>query len=801
MLAWAVPVHAQGVAGIVVDPQDRRVVGASVGLACSDRRQRTATDGEGRFTVRLEPGAGPCVLSVAAPGFIPAVSALQGSGPLVVRLALAPVAETVEVRALPGPAATGGVVLLTEELRTVSDDPREIVRFAKARAGPAAGHAIYVDGLPAAQLPAVSRMASLAVNTDPYSAEYSDPGLQRIDIVTLAPDRHWRVELGGTPPTVGGASALGDRSHSRSLGAGVGGPSPWARGAFSLHASMDTVESERAIVAAVPGEAMTTIDVAPSATSRRVVSFRFHQPLAASGALRIEGTRTGDRASNAGVGGEVLAEAGHARDGAATELRVMVSENWSRLSWRSQFLGDWSAYATRATNSAAGVQVQGAFVGGGAAIASSTNDRARWLWKSVAGSAAGRVPWRVGFTVERALQRTRQVPNPAGYLHLSSPKAWSAAAGGAATVTSYRVMGPTVQQVALLNFAAFADVAFLQRPRLRLNGGVRLDWQSHDDLRLSPRLSGAGRAGAWTVSGGAGLFTHAWRPELFLGTRAAEGRVPIQVMARQVSLADLADPAPAGEPVVMDIVPGLTRARYLMTSLAADRPVGRLTVGVGHVWWHGRHLLGAERLASQAGSGWTDWLESNRRFDSHQVSVRIEVGGRNRNASVHYGWMHSTDDTDGPWAFPARQGDLAAERAASARIAAHNLDLVTSLLLPRGVRVTATASLRGASPYNIVSGQDAEGNGLYTDRGGRPRNSGRLHGPRSVAVYVHRRFTLSSVFGPRIDVPVDGGVQFDNLLDGRSWTMVGNVAGSPLFGRPEGAMPGRSVRIWFALAR
>jgi hypothetical protein len=272
-------------------------------------------------------------------------------------------------------------------------------------------------------------------------------------------------------------------------------------------------------------------------------------------------------------------------------------------------------------------------------------------------------------------------------------------------------------------------------------------------------------------------------------------------MNREVSLAGLADSAMAGEPIVMDVAPGLTRPRYLMTSQAAERPIGRLTVGIEHVWWRGRHLLGAERLPDRASRGWTDWLESNRRIDSHEVRVRVGIGGRDRSASATYAWIHSVDDTDGPWSFPARQGELAAERAPSARVATHNLDLVAWATLPCGVRLTAMASLRGHSPYDIVSGFDAEANGLYTDRGGLPRNSGRLPGSRSVALYLSRRFNLSSPFGSRVNVPIDGGIQLDNLLGARTWTMVGNVTGSPLFGRPEGAMPGRSVRLWFALAR
>jgi hypothetical protein len=169
--------------------------------------------------------------------------------------------------------------------------------------------------------------------------------------------------------------------------------------------------------------------------------------------------------------------------------------------------------------------------------------------------------------------------------------------------------------------------------------------------------------------------------------------------------------------------------------------------------------------------------------------------------AVTYSWIRALDDSDGAFSFPARQNDLEAERARSARAPAHNLDVAASATLPGGLQATAIATLRGAAPYNIVSGLDAEGNGLQTDRAGLPRNSGNGPAYRTVSVYLHRRFNLSAILGPRLNVPIDAGAQIDNALGARNWTAFGNVLGSPLFGCPEGALPGRSLRVWFAVAR
>jgi len=45
------------------------------------------------------------------------------------------------------------------------------------------------------------------------------------------------------------------------------------------------------------------------------------------------------------------------------------------------------------------------------------------------------------------------------------------------------------------------------------------------------------------------------------------------------------------------------------------------------------------------------------------------------------------------------------------------------------------------------------------------------------------------------------GVQLDNLLNNKNFLNFGSVAKSPQFGQPLGALPGRSLRVWFNFDR
>ena len=98
------------------------------------------------------------------------------------------------------------------------------------------------------------------------------------------------------------------------------------------------------------------------------------------------------------------------------------------------------------------------------------------------------------------------------------------------------------------------------------------------------------------------------------------------------------------------------------------------------------------------------------------------------------------------------------------------------------------------------SGYDDDRNGLFTERDGRPRNSGRLPEQQVVSLHASRRFAVSGLPGrPRVRMFLTTGVQVENLLNTRNVTALGAVAGSSIFGRPLAALGGRSVRSWFNL--
>jgi hypothetical protein len=128
--------------------------------------------------------------------------------------------------------------------------------------------------------------------------------------------------------------------------------------------------------------------------------------------------------------------------------------------------------------------------------------------------------------------------------------------------------------------------------------------------------------------------------------------------------------------------------------------------------------------------------------------------------------------------------------------------VVGNFSFPAESTVTVVARWRSSAPYDVTSGADVSGNGLYNDRAGRPRNSGDGPAYQSISVYGHRRMALPKILsfrGKRSHVNVS--IRADNVLDRPNFASYGSVVGSPLFGRPLAAAPGRSFSVGFTLDR
>ncbi len=85
--------------------------------------------------------------------------------------------------------------------------------------------------------------------------------------------------------------------------------------------------------------------------------------------------------------------------------------------------------------------------------------------------------------------------------------------------------------------------------------------------------------------------------------------------------------------------------------------------------------------------------------------------------------------------------------------------------------------------------------GLFNSRGGRPCNGGGGPGYHSTSLFGSRRVPLPGTGRSGRRTYANLSLHAENLLNERNVAVVGSVAGSPLFGLPLVALPGRSVRL------
>lgn len=202
--------------GTVVDPQDRFIVGAQATLHCGTHSERTATGPEGQFGFPARPSFEHCELAVTHPGFVTFETMLEANLlPTLIELHLAASKQGISVRSNAQDlrqvlqSSLGSASLSNGDLRGISNNTADLIRYAKALAGTdSTQDAIYVDGLPSATLPPVAMVGRIDINTDPFSAEYSDNEQTHINISTKSADRNLRFNLGGAGVGVGGNNPL-----------------------------------------------------------------------------------------------------------------------------------------------------------------------------------------------------------------------------------------------------------------------------------------------------------------------------------------------------------------------------------------------------------------------------------------------------------------------------------------------------------------------------------------------------------------------------------------------------------------
>jgi len=338
-----------------------------------------------------------------------------------------------------------------------------------------------------------------------------------------------------------------------------------------------------------------------------------------------------------------------------------------------------------------------------------------------------------------------------------TPPQVSALGGGA---TQFTINGGNPNAlVHQFDVSGFAQDEWRLRPNLMITLGLRYENQTniHSPFNFAPRFffawspDAAGKRQAKTViRGGFGVFYDRFNEGLTLEARhfGVNGESSFivtdpAVLSPVVFTLDGVSNVPSLESVADSqrkttrLVPNDVEApRSFTAGLLFERQLPhKFVASTGYILSLTRHTLGSVNINAPLpgtfvpalpGSGVFPFgnvgpiynFESNGTQTVHQWRVGIQNRLlRTFTFSAVYAFLKADNSTSGPFAFPSNFYDMSSEYGRASFEARHSFTLTGTLNLPK-LKMTLSPIVIATSgrPFNITTGRDNNGDGLFTDR-------------------------------------------------------------------------------------
>jgi hypothetical protein len=323
------------------------------------------------------------------------------------------------------------------------------------------------------------------------------------------------------------------------------------------------------------------------------------------------------------------------------------------------------------------------------------------------------------------------------------------ALGGGATQLGIAGGNPEAS-ISRIDLGFFVQDDWRLRPNLMLSSGVRFETQNSIRGRLdfAPRLAFAWSPGAQgkgspktVIRGGFGIFYDRISESLRLQANRFNGTNQQLYVITDLSVLDLFPSVPATETLSNFAVAQTTMDDHLrtpytiQTALSVERQLPlQSTISLSFVTTRTLHLLrsrnvnapfpnqlvapalgGSSRPNEAMGNIFQ--YESSGIFDQRQFVVNLASRFSKRvNFYATYSLNKADSDTDGAQSFPANSYELQGELGRSALDVRHRFVLGGSLNAPWGLALSPFVVVRSGAPFNITTGQDNNGDSLFTDR-------------------------------------------------------------------------------------
>ena len=845
MLLASVPAAAQiaqrqrpGIVRIIVsDPTNLPILGADVVLTAPDAVTVHATTddrGEARFDA-LRPGT--YSWHVTSAGFMtldPEPFTIRAGGHITreVTLQLAGFVEEVEVAPTPDDRLlmdSFSRQFTADQLEALPEDPEELAQVLRHLVGDDAD--IRVDGFKGGRLPPGTQIQDVRILYDIGAA--SGGGGPRVEITTTRGGGRWRNNAGVTVRDASlnarnSFSGLQPTGQTRQYSWNLNGPIVRNRTGLSLSVDGSRSMESQTIRAATPGGLTTRLLEQPS--DGIVVWTRLDHQMTAAQSLRVDFRRNANGSENQGIGELDLPERAFMRKGSNSALHVghhAILGGGYENDFRVSF--EWGSNQVTPLSEARTLRVLDAFTSGGAQQRGNRRTRTLEVEHELEFTLRRQHHFTVGARIDGSDYRGDEYSNSSGTYTFSSLAAFEA---GQPTTFTQRLGDPNFAY-SLYRFGWYVQDDYRVRRNLIVNLGVRHDFQTHmrDTVNLAPRAGVSWTpsvAVRTTLRASAGLSYSELEAGMYEQLLLVDG-----LAQRDLVISDpgYPDPFSAGvivastPPSIIRASPNLIMPSSRRYSLGVDQPIGKLlrvrttfSHQTGHNLFRSRNANAPVDGVRPDLSVWNvTQLESTARSlnESLQTEVSISYPPRRLSALVAYTFGNALNETDGPFLLPPDSVDVTGEWGPSRGDVRHRVNVGVNSDLVGGFRVATNYRAQSGVPYDITTGTDLNGDGIYNDRpAGVTRNRGRGTGDHYLDVTLTWRLSLGQ------QRPADGRgpsprtasrdadlfrlevfARATNVLNLINPQHFSGVLTSPFFGLPTSASPARRVavgtRVWF----
>ncbi|MDQ6801389.1 MAG: TonB-dependent receptor, partial [Acidobacteriota bacterium] len=797
---------ALAISGRVIDPSGAGVPHATVTLR---NIGTVTTDDSGRFSMQAPSGRYRLEVSAGTAFSTARESITVPTEPLTIQLALAKVAETVEVNADDVRPSVDTTNLDSTKLSgtTLEQMPvfdQDLIGALTPLLDPSsiatAGPTIIVDGVEMKGI-GVARGAidEITINEDPYAAESNRPGRGRIEVTTkpAGGDLHGTFNFtfrDAALATTNYFAATKPPGHRTSVEGTLTGHS------FLFSFSQQTDDST-AIVHAIKPSGLFVQNV-PAPSENLEIALRGARDWNEKHHASLQLNYDRSARSNRQVGGLVLPEAGVNTVGreAAAIFNLQSVLNPAKLN-QFQLTLEFDRDPTTSLSKAPALIVRDAFTAGGA---QSTIVRTESGGKISDAMTLSRKNHTIKFGI--------QVPNV-------NRRVWDDQTnqGGTysfANLSDYIAGRPyayVVQQgeghaaLWFREYGAFAQDQIKVSPRLSIVLGARYDWTGyfHDTNNWQPRMSFAWGARKGTVvRGGAGTFYD----------RAGVAPIAAVLLHNGSELRSFTvlnpsypnPPAIAATPVdITRIAPDIQIPHTNHFGMSVEQRLNKsaaMTIGYrGSRGYHQFRSVDINALMPPDYATIPDprfghiqqfRSDGRQRSDALEVSFRGKVG-KTFTAQAQYTLAKAMNNTGGIFWYPANMYAPAdAEWGRADFDQRHRLSLIGTIKRGNWLQFGVSARFNSGLPYSETAGQDLFHTGLSNARPlGVARNAHEGRGTRDVDVRWAHDIALTKSKSATLSADIF------NLLNHPNFSgYVGNIR-SPLFGLPTTASAGRRLQL------